>query len=363
LSHDEFFGETHSLGDVVSDLTEDVKFFVSVGSSFIISSLLGVAPAGLLFEEVLELDGLSSVHLRLLEVVRDDGVVVGDLSLEGVSPVSEGISLSGEVSEFLGPSGSFSVFPTGISGSGGGDLVLEGGQEGGDLGEELWVVGGRGNLGEGVDQWSVSGELVVKVGHFRESLGDGLNSALELDEEGTSGEGSNEVDGVLASGDSRLMLGIKVGPSGVLHVSLGLTGFDSGVDRVELSEGGGELLFGVGEEDSGVSDGLVAVVSLLGVVVSVVGILREESVTGGSGLSVNGVSGSLLVVEFTNKTVNHINDFGEVVLTSRHVDADLGKDGLSQWVSVNLSKSLHMLTLGHGSRQSGVSRDANEGKN
>jgi len=362
LSHDEFFGKTHSLGNVVSDLTEDGELFVSVGSSGIISSLLGIAPGSLLLKEVLELDGFSSVHLRLLEVLRDDVVVVDDLSLEGVSSLSEGISLGGEVSKFLGPSGGFSVFPTGISGSGGGNLVLEGGQEGGDLSKELWVVGGRGNLGERVDEWSVSGELVVEVGHVRESLGDGLDSALELDEEGTSGEGSNKVDGILAGGDSSLVLGIEIGPGGVLHVSLGLTGFDSGVDGVELSKGGGELLFGISKKESGVGNGLVAVVSLSGVVVSVVGILWEESVTGGSGLSVDGISGSLLFVEFTDDGVNHTDDFSEVVLTSRHVDADLGEDGLSEWMGIDLGKSLHVLGLGHGSGQGSVSRDEDEGE-
>ena len=103
--------------------------------------MLGIAPRGLFFEEVLEFDGLSSVHLRFFLVLLDDVVIVNNLSLEGVSSLSERVSLSGEVSELFGPSGGFSVFPTGISGSGGSDLVLESGQEGGDLSEKLWVVG------------------------------------------------------------------------------------------------------------------------------------------------------------------------------------------------------------------------------
>ena len=65
----------------------------------VISSLLGVAPGSLLIEEVLELDGLSSVHLRLLSVLSDDVVVVNNLGLEGVSPLSEGVSLGSEISE------------------------------------------------------------------------------------------------------------------------------------------------------------------------------------------------------------------------------------------------------------------------
>ena len=298
--------------------------------------MLGIAPGSLLFEEVLELDGLSSVHLGFLGVLLDDVVIVDDLSLEGVSSLSEGISLGSEVSELLGPSGGFSVFPTGIGGSGGGDLVLKGGKEGGDLSEELWVVGGGSDLGERVDEWSVSGEFVVKVGHVGESLGDGLDSTLELDEKSTSGEGGNKVNSILASGDTGFVLSIELRPSGVLHISLGLTGLDSGVDRSELSKGGIELLFGISEESLGVDNGLVTGISTLGVVVSVVGVLWEESVASSSGLSVDGISSSLLVVEVTNEGVDHTDNISEVVLTSRHMDRDLSEDSFSEWVGVNL---------------------------
>ena len=150
------------------------------------------------------------MHLRFLLVLRDDVVVVNNLSLEGVSSLNKGVSLSSKISKFFGPSSGFSVFPTSIGGSGGGDLVLEGGQELGDLSEELWVVGGGSDLSERVDEWSVSGEFVVKVGHVGESLGDGLDSTLELDEKSTSGEGSNEVNGILASGDTSFMLSIEL---------------------------------------------------------------------------------------------------------------------------------------------------------
>ena len=298
--------------------------------------MLGIAPGSLLFKKVLELDGLVSVHLGFLGVLLDDVVVVDDLSLEGVSSLSEGISLGGEVSELLGPSGSFSVFPTGIGGSGGGDLVLKGGKEGGDLSEELWVVGGGSDLGERVDEWSVSGEFVVKVGHVRESLGDGLDSTLELDEKSTSGEGGNEVDSILASGDTSFVLSIELRPGGVLHISLGLTGLNSGVDRSEFSKGGVELLFGISEEGLGVDNSLVTGISTSGVVISVVFVLWEESVAGSSGLSVDGISSSLLVVELTDEGINHTDDVSEVILTSRHVDRDLSEDSFSEWVSVNL---------------------------
>ena len=92
-------------------------------------------------------------------------------------------------------------------------------------------------MSERVDKWSVSGEFVVKVGHVGESLGDGLNSSLKLDEKSTSGERSNEVDGILTSGNSSLMLSIEIRPSGVFHISLGLTSFNSSVDRIEFSKG------------------------------------------------------------------------------------------------------------------------------
>jgi hypothetical protein len=336
LSHNEFFGETHSLGDVISDLSKDGKFFVSVGSGFIISGLFGIAPSSLFFKKVLELNGFSSVHFRFFHVLSDDVVVVKDLSLEGVSSLSKSISLGSEISKFFGPSGSFSVFPTGISGSGSSDLVLEGGQEGGDLSEELWVVRGRSDLGERVDEWSVSGEFVVKVGHVGESLRNGLDSTLELDEESTSGEGSNEVDSILTSGDTGFMFSIKFRPSGMFHVSLGLTGFDSGVDRVEFSKGSIELLFGISEESLGVSNSLVTVISLGGVVISVVGVLWEESVASSSGLGVDGISSGLLVVEVTHELVDHTDNVSEVVLTSGHVDRDLGEDGFSEWVGIDL---------------------------
>ena len=305
--------------------------------------MLGIAPGSLLLKEVLESDGLSSVVSRFLGVLRDDVVVVDDLSLEGVSSLSKGVSLGSKVSELLGPSGSFSVLPTGISGSGGGDLVLKGGEERGDLSEELWVGGGGSDLGERVDEWSVSGEFVVEVGHVGESLGDGLDSTLELDEEGTSGEGSNEVDGILAGGDSSFMLSIEIRPSGVLSISLGLTGLNSGDNGSELSKGGVELLLGISEESLGVDNGLVTGIGTIGVVISVVGVLWEELVAGSSGLSVEGISSSLLVVKLSNEGVNHSDDVSEVILTSRHVDGDLSEDSFSEWVGVNLWYAIRII--------------------
>jgi len=361
LSHDELFSKTHSLGDVISDLSEDGKFFVSVGGGGIISVLLAGAPGGLFFKKVLEFDSFTSVHLRFLLVLRDDVVVVNNLGLEGVTSLSKSVSLGGEVSKFFGPSGSFSVFPTGISGSDGGDLVLEGGQEVGDLSEKLWVLAGRSDLSEGVDKWSVSGEFVVKVGHVGESFGDRLDSTLELDEKSTSGEGSNKVDSILTSGDTHLVLSIELRPSGVLHVSLGLTGFDSTVDRGELSKGLVELLFSISKKGLGVDDSLVTLVGRRGMVISLVFVFWEKSIAGSSGFGVDGISSSLLVVELSDEGVDHTDNISEVVLTSRHVDRDLSEDSGSEWVSVNLSKSFHVLGLSHR-ETSGLSGDEDSDK-
>jgi hypothetical protein len=83
------------------------------------------------------------------------------------------------------------------------------------------------------------------VGHLFESVNDTLDSSLELDEEGTSGEGSNKVDSILTSGDTSGMLSIEGGPSGVFTISLSLTGIKSVLDRSEFSNSLGELFFGI----------------------------------------------------------------------------------------------------------------------
>jgi len=48
-----------------------------------------------------------------------------------------------------------------------------------------------------LDEWLVSGEFVVKVGHVFESFGDRLDSTLELDEKSTSAHGGEEVNSIL----------------------------------------------------------------------------------------------------------------------------------------------------------------------
>lgn len=83
------------------------------------------------------------------------------------------------------------------------------------------------------------------MGHLFESVNNTLNSSLELDEEGTSGEGSNKVDSILTSGDTSGMLSIEGGPSGVFTISLSLTGIKSVLDRSEFSNSLGELFFGI----------------------------------------------------------------------------------------------------------------------
>ncbi len=272
------------------------------------------------FEEVLEFNGFSSVHFRFFCVLFDDGVVVLDLRLKVVSSGGKSISLAGEVSKFLGPLSGFSVFPSGISNSGGGDLSFKGGEEAGDLSEELWVSGVGGDLSEGVDEWGVSGEFVVKVGHVFKSLGNTLNSSLKLDEESTSAERSKKVNGILTGSNSGIMFSIKSTPGGVFHISLCLTSFDSGVNAVKFSNGGCEHALSIGKKSFGVSDGLVTGVSGGGVGISVIGIFGEESVASGSAFGVDRVGISLLGVEFSNEAVDKTDNGVEVSLTSGHVD-------------------------------------------
>jgi hypothetical protein len=258
----------------------------------------------LFFEEVLEFNGLSSVHFRFLCVLLDDGVIVLDLRLEVVSSGGKGISLGGEVGEFFGPLSGFSVFPSGISNSGGGDLSFKGGKEAGDLSEKLGVSRGGGDLSEGVDQWGVGGEFVVKVGHVFKSLGNTLNSSLELDEKSTSAKRSKKVNGILTSSNSGIMFSIKSTPGGVFHISLCLSSFDSTVNAVKFSEGGCEHAFSIGKKSFSVSNSLVTGVSSGGVGISVVGIFGEESVACGSAFGVDRVGFNLLGVEFSNEAID-----------------------------------------------------------
>ena len=83
------------------------------------------------------------------------------------------------------------------------------------------------------------------MGHLFESVNNTLNSSLELDEEGTSGEGSNKVDSILTSGNTGSMHTIEFSPGGVFTISLSLTGIKSVLDRSEFSNSLGELIFGI----------------------------------------------------------------------------------------------------------------------
>jgi len=269
-------------------------------------------------------------------VFLDDLLLRSDLGLLGVSSGDEGISLGGEVGEFLLPLGGLSLFPGLVGGLGLGDLTLEGVQELGDLIKKLLVAGAGSNLGEGVDKRSVGGELVVEMGHVFESLGNGLNSSLELDEEGASLEGVDEGDGLGAGVDTGFVLGVKSGPSGVLGVSLVLTSKDSGVDVSELLKSGGEHLLGVGKELFGGGDGGVTGLGLsvgLGDLLLVSGDLLGAEVllfgVGGEGLSG-------LLMKAGNKVVNHVDNGLEVVLSRGHMDGDLSEDGLSERMGVDL---------------------------
>jgi len=83
------------------------------------------------------------------------------------------------------------------------------------------------------------------VGHLFESVNNTLNSSLKLDEEGTSGEGSNKVDSILTSGNTGGMLSIESRPGSVFTISLSLSGIKSVLDRSEFSNSLSELIFGI----------------------------------------------------------------------------------------------------------------------
>jgi len=83
------------------------------------------------------------------------------------------------------------------------------------------------------------------VGHFFKSVNNTLNSSLKLDEEGTSGKGSNKVNSILTSGNTSGMLSIESSPGSVFTISLSLTGIESVLDRSEFSNGLSELIFGI----------------------------------------------------------------------------------------------------------------------
>lgn len=255
--HDEFFGGGGSGFDVVLKSSEDVSFLVSSGGFFGEGNHFLVTGGGLFTEEEGEFGRFFSVESRFLDVLGDDVVVVFNGGLKTVSSFGKRVLLVGEISKFSGPSSGFSFFPSLVSSSGGSDLRFKGVDQTGDLTEKFGVLSRRSNLGEGVNEWSVSGEFVVKVGHFFELFGDLVNSSFELDEESTSSHGGEKVDGILASVDSGFMFGIESNPGGMFHVSLGLSSFDSSVNTVEFGKSGSKLFFGISKKRLGVNNGLV----------------------------------------------------------------------------------------------------------
>jgi hypothetical protein len=190
-----------------------------------------------------------------------------------------------------------SVFPALISSSGGSDLFLKGRDKSSDLSKELWVLRGRSDLRERLDEWLVSGEFVVKVGHVFKSFGDTLDSALELDEQSTSAHGGKEVDSVLTSGDTVSVFLIELSPGIMLQFSLSGTSVDSVDDRFELSSGVIELLFSISEEFLGVFSGAFS--SFLGTLVelSLVVILWDESITSGNSLGMSAITALLSLMK------------------------------------------------------------------
>lgn len=79
--------------------------------------------------------------------------------------------------------------------------------------------------------------------------------------------------------------------------------------------------------------------------VHVVFILWEESVTGGNVLVVDIVTFSLRFSKFNKETANHISNITKISL-SRHMERQLTKYGFTEWVSIDLSKYIHVLSLG-----------------
>jgi len=278
-------------------------------------------------------------------VLLDDLLLGSDLSLLGVSSGNEGVSLGGEVGEFFLPLGGFSLFPGLVGGLGLGDLSLQGVQKFGDLVEELLVAGAGSNLGERVDKRSVGGEFVIEMGHVFKSLGDGLDSTLELDEKSTSLERVDESDGLGASVNTGFVLGVEGRPGGVFGISLVLTGKDSGVDLGEFLQGGGKHFLGVSEKFFGGGNGGV---TGLGLSVGFSDLFLVGRDLLGAEVLLLGVGGegfSGLFVESGDEVVNHVDNGLEIVLSGGHVDRDLGEDGLTEWVGVDLSKDFHVLGL------------------
>ena len=275
------------------------------------------------------------MEFHLLTVLVNDMVEVLDLIVQAVSSVGKISLLVGEISKLMIPSALLSVFPALVSGSGGSDLLLKSGDESGDLSEEFWVGRRRGDLRERLDKWLVSGEFVVKVGHVFESLGDALDSTLELDEKSTSAHGAKEINGILASRNTISMLLVEFRPSGVFHISLSLTGFDSADNRFELIFSLLELLFSISKKFLGVFLGSLRNTMGFLVKFSLVIILWDESITSSNGLSVSGVTDLLGFVKLHKESVDQFLDLIKSSL-GRHGQRDLSKDGFSKWMGIDL---------------------------
>lgn len=183
------------------------------------------------------------------------------------------------------------------------------------------------------------------MGHVLESLGDALDPALELDEEGTSAHGGQEVDGVLASGDAISVFLVEFSPGGVLHVTLGLAGVDPADNIFELVRGVLKLLFSIGEELRGLVSGLLRDFLTALVDLNFALILWDESTAGGDSLGVGLIAGVLSIMKLDYEAFDHGHDLVKRSLRGHH-QGDLSKDGLSKWMAVDLSEDLHVLGLG-----------------
>lgn len=94
------------------------------------------------------------------------------------------------------------------------------------------------------------------------------------------------------------MFTVKFSPSGMFHISLSLSSFNSCINTSKFSKGGFKLFFGIGEKFLGVDNSFVTCFTCSGVHVHVVFIFGDESVTDCNGLSMIRITNCFSIVAF-----------------------------------------------------------------
>lgn len=239
--------------------------------------MLGVAASSGVLEQELKFLYTLNIDAEFLLVIINDGSVGLDGESEVVPLFGEVVPLVGQVRELVLPHGLSFKFPTLVGALGAFDLLPESGKKLDNLLDGAWG-GGVGELCEGGDQRSVGLEFRVEVCHVSKLLANCLNPALKLDEGSSCTEAGDEGNGLLAGGDSGLVLGHeKLKPSELVFTGSG-TFNDSSVNTDKLSNGVLKLGAGLSPKLSGLSNNLLANISLLGVVGHLVRIFRNKSV-------------------------------------------------------------------------------------